>query len=135
MSLIPHHTSDPICALCEYKLTQADPKLATWFRAVKLKYLNLHISWSYRNKEEQEQVFTEGKSLEHFPNGKHNQMMDGKPCSKALDVFPIDERGRADWDNKTIYAQIAAYNAENHPEIHWGGNFAHLHDTDHFEIT
>lgn len=129
MSAIPHHTSDPVCALCELKLAQADAYLATWFRDhVKPNHRDIHVSWSYRNATEQEEAVREGKSKLHYPDSAHNLLP-----SHALDLFQIDQAGHAVWDPGPL-AALADYNRANQLSILWGGEFKTLGDYDHFQI-
>jgi hypothetical protein len=128
MSVIPHHTSDPVCALCETKLATAHASLGDWFRQVKSLYPDLHVSWGYRDAASQLEAFKEGKTKLNFPNSAHN-----KTPALALDLFQIDEQGKAKWDG-VFFAKLDAFNQEKGHAIKWGGHFKHLGDFDHFEL-
>jgi hypothetical protein len=128
-----HHTDDPVCPLCEAKLQQAHSYLQGFFREKKKKYSNLHVSWSFRNKVEQEQAYLDGKTRAHFPKSPHNKMKDGKPCAEALDLFQIDEDGVARF-SPLFYVKLSHECEEDKLPIVWGGNFKKLHDYDHFEL-
>lgn len=124
-----HHSSDAECPLCEFKLSQAHGRLAEWYRQVKAKYPNVHVSWSYRGPEDQDKAFFDGKSTLRYPDSKHNKMQDQKPCAEALDLFQIDEDGVARF-SPAFYAKVA----EEFKGMRWGGTFRSLEDKDHFEI-
>lgn len=129
MSAIPHHTSDPVCALCEAKLAQADPYLATWFRDhVKPFHHDIHVSWSFRDATDQETAFRDGKTKLHYPDSPHNLLP-----SRAIDLFQLDASGHAVWCPRP-FAALDAYNKTNCLSILWGGEFKSLGDYDHFQI-
>lgn len=128
MSLIPHHTSDPVCALCEEKLKLAHPELAKWFRDVKSRHPDVHVSWSYRDQASQQEAFEEGKSKLQFPMSAHN-----KTPTLALDIFQIDDAGKPKWD-PIFNAKLNEESLSLGYALRWGGNFKSLGDSDHFEI-
>ena len=66
-------------ALCEKMLSRSD--------------FDLTITCGYRNKEEQEKAFKEGKSNAHFGQSKHNCFP-----SKAVDICPYPIK----WDKEDI---------------------------------
>jgi hypothetical protein len=125
MSLIPHHSSDPVCALCEQKLSLAHSDLVTWFHDLKSRNPNVHVSWSFRDEASQEDSFKNGTTKLHFPDSAHN-----KQPAEALDIFQIDDAGKAVW-NPVFMAKIA----HEYPALKWGGSWKTLGDTDHFEIS
>lgn len=124
MSAIPHHTSDPVCALCEQKLEQAHLELGSWFRDLKSRNPNVHVSWSFRDQASQEQAFSDRKTKLHFPLSAHN-----KTPALALDLFQINDKGQAIWE-PVFMAKVA----QESPALKWGGNWKSLGDNDHFEI-
>lgn len=129
-----HHTHDPVCPSCTEKLQTAHPYLAEWFRKLKGRYLNAHVSWAYRGAEDQEQFFKEGKTHCHYPNSAHNKTKpDGTPCAMALDLFQLDDDGVARFA-PLWYAKVNTENEANHEPIAWGGKFKSLGDGDHFEL-
>lgn len=122
--------SDGFCIGCALKLKDAHPELDRFFREYVLpKYSRAHISWSFRGEEDQEQAYRDGKSKLHWPHSPHNQ----KP-SLAIDLFEIDENGRAKWDPK-FFAMIAQEAVIHGLPIVWGGSWKSIGDTDHFELT
>lgn len=129
-----HHTSDAICPLCESKLMQAHPDIASWYREKKKLYPNLHISFSYRTMKEQNELFAQGKTLLQWPNSKHNnQLPNGLPCALALDLFQIDEDGNGRF-SRQFYSLLNDQNRADRAPIRWGGDFKSLKDYDHFEL-
>lgn len=128
-----HHTSDPVCPLCEEKLTTAHQTLQDWYRRHKVRNPNSHISWAWRGEADQNEFLKEGKTRCHYPNSPHNKFQDGKPCSLALDLFQIDEDGNARFSPKW-YAKVNAENESDKEPIIWGGQFKTIGDADHFQL-
>ena len=128
-----HHTQDALCPNCEGKLMTAHEKLGEWFRAIKKRYPNVHISWAWRGPADQEAAFRDGKSNAHFGQSPHNNEKDGKPYRLALDLFQIDEDGVARFSG-VFCAKVNEENEANREPIQWGGKFKHLGDADHFQI-
>lgn len=127
------HTADDVCPLCEDKLLCAHPRIADWFRRLKKRHPNVHVSSSWRGQSEQNQLFKEGKTRAPFPKSKHNHMEDGRPCSLALDLFQIDEDGVARFA-PLFYAKVNAENEADRELIRWGGKFKSFVDGPHFEL-
>jgi hypothetical protein len=123
-----------VCELCSLKLTQADSYLANWFNdKVKTAYPDAHVSWSFRNRAQQNDCVSDGKSKEPWPTSKHNFTINGLPHSLALDLFQIDDSGRAVWD-EAFFRAVNEMNEKAGLPIVWGGTFKMLHDLDHFQI-
>jgi hypothetical protein len=128
-----HHTAGVECEACDEKLLQAHPFMRSWFKnKVKAKYVNCHISWSWRGKSDQNKFYADGKTKAMWPNSPHNQVVDEKPCSYALDLFQIDEDGIARF-SQLFYARINAENETARLPVRWGGKFKSIGDADHFE--
>lgn len=127
------HESGPECPNCNEKLKQAHPDIAAWYRKVKFKYVNVHISWSFRNMADQNRAYSEGKSQLRWPKSKHNHMEQALPCALALDLFLIDEDGLARFP-PLFYARLNADNQRDHEPITWGGSWDKFKDFDHFEL-
>lgn len=124
-----HHTSDPVCPLCEEKLAQVHPDLAAWYRTeVKPRHPDAHVSWGYRDKVSQEAAFEDGKTKLHFPKSAHNKLP-----ARALDLFEINAAGIATWEPR-FFSTIAARNKIDYPHMIWGGDWKTLGDGDHFEL-
>lgn len=133
MSLIPHHTSDTPCALCEQKLSQAHPDLTKWFHDLKSRHPDVHISWSYRDEASQNKAVSEGASKLPFPLSAHNHTVQGEPLSLALDIFQIDEKGRAKFD-PVFCAKVNDESTQLGYALKWGGQWKSLGDNDHFQL-
>ena len=129
-----HHTDDPVCPLCEFKLKTAHPYLGEWFRRLKIKYPNSHISWAWRGQADQEAFFTAGKTRCHFPHSKHNFMKGALPYSLALDLFQLDEDGNARF-SPLWYAKVNAENEADKEPIIAGITFKSIGDGDHFQLS
>jgi hypothetical protein len=134
MSMIPSHTHDAICPLCQLKLKQAHPYLQKWFLKIKSRHFDAHISWSYRDQADQEKAFSEGKTHAHYPNSPHNHLdQDGNPLSLALDLFQLSEQGKALWE-QAFFRMIWDECVKDGDDMIWGGNFRSLGDLDHFQF-
>ncbi len=128
------HYDGPVCAGCEKKLLQADPRIAKWFRTrVKVLKPDCHISWSFRGKEDQDDAVKEGKSEKPWPSSLHNAVQNGKPCSRALDLFRI-VNGKAEFAPGYFFAIWEASEKAGDP-IRWGGKFKSIGDYCHFELS
>lgn len=119
------HTHDVICPSCSDKLALAHPSLQSWFNLVKIKFPDIHISWSFRDELDQNNAFKDKTSNVEWPNSAHN-----KTPACALDLFQLNENGIATFD-PVYMAKIQ----NSFPDgIKWGGNFVQLKDWDHFEL-
>lgn len=129
-----HHTEDPVCPLCEAKIRDSHPAMASWFREKKKVYQNLHTSCSFRGKVDQDSAFKEGKSKLKWPHSAHNRVnpRTAKPESLALDLFQIDEVGNPRW-SPLFFAMLNRENRQDRCPIRWGGDFRTLGDSCHFE--
>lgn len=107
-------------------------KLQIWYlRDVKPMYPEAHVSWSYRNEEDQARAVEEHKSLLNYPDSAHNHTDSyGKPCARALDLFELE--GKTACFPKPFYVAIAK--GLDPKVMLWGGHFAHLGDFDHFQL-
>ena len=129
MSLLPHHSSDPVCALCTQKLALVHPDLHKWYvEQIKPIFHDSHISWGFRDAADQEIAVEDGKSKLEFPQSAHN-----KTPAMALDLFQIDEAGHAKWD-PGYFSVINQLCAKINAPIIWGGIWKGLGDNDHFQL-
>ncbi len=127
------HTKDQKCNGCQDKLLGVHLALVDWFNWLKWNHPEVHICWGWRGKEEQHKAFLDGQSKADWPNSKHNNMLDGIPCSLALDIFTIDDKNIAHF-SRDFYERVATETENEGYPIRWGGTFAHLKDLDHFEL-
>lgn len=125
--MVLHHIEGPLCPLCEEKLDKVHPYMANWYRIKKKKYPNLHVSWGFRGRSEQERAFNDGKTKLHYPDSAHNKIP-----SLAIDLFQIDEDGVARW-SQVFFMKLNAENEADQFPIKWGGNWKSLGDADHFQ--
>lgn len=135
------HTDDKVCPLCQEKLKTAHPLLERWFNTtIKPEFVNAHISWAYRGKDDQNKAYKEGVSQVKWPNSKHNKTTsEGALCSEAIDLFE-QVNGRSKFDS-LFYAHVNGHidkcGWENF--IKWGltrnikGHVLH-YDKCHFEV-
>lgn len=112
-----------------------------------IKVYDFIIGTGFRNKEEQDKAFAEGKSKLKWPNGKHNKFP-----SEAFDLYPYPFDGSNNPDNLMRFYFLAGvilsiaemlYNkGEIKHKVRWGGDFNHnmvftddkWDDLPHFEI-
>lgn len=127
------HESGPECPNCKEKLKQAHPDIAAWFRRVKARYVNVHISDSFRNMAAQNKAYETGHSRLRWPKSKHNHMEQALPCALALDLFLIDEDGLARFP-PLFYARLNADNERDREPIEWGGTWKTFKDMPHFQL-
>lgn len=121
------HTNGSTCQGCEERLFQCSIYLRGWFKWEKEKHPELHISWSNRDEESQEEAFKAGKTKLHFPDSKHNSLP-----SLALDVFQLIN-GQAVFD-KSFYKQLKDESEGGNWDLRYGQDMPHLGDCDHFEM-
>lgn len=131
------HTTELFCPLCEQKLSECHSVLKDLYRDIKLQFKDCHISWGYRNQQDQELFFTEHKTLAHYPHSKHNVTKDSKPYSRALDLFQLDPDGRAQFSPR-YYVAIADFVDQKKFPLFWAGSWTqtkdHFVETDHFQL-
>jgi hypothetical protein len=127
------HTEGKVCPSCDEKLKTAHPDIAAWFRDVKRRHQNVHVSWAWRGADAQNKAYFEGKSNCPFPKSPHNHTEGGKPCSLALDLFLITEEGEAVFP-AAFYKRLNAENEAAKIRMIWGGHFKSLGDAGHFQI-
>jgi len=102
------------------KLSTVRPELQIIFnKALKISPVDFGISCGYRDKDEQELAFREGRSKLRWPESKHNRYP-----SDAVDFFPV-VNGKAIWDNPSYFYLIAGLvlgiaNQMGY-KIRWGG--------------
>ncbi len=123
------------CPLCNEKLRSADPTIVNIYKLlIKPNFPDCHISWTYRNKEDQEEAFKNKRSKLHYPDSLHNKTDSyGKPCARAIDLFQLTKEKKAAFPVK-YYFQIAELLKKQQMPIRWGGTFKSISDFDHFEL-
>jgi hypothetical protein len=133
-----HHTRDSICPACEEKKSLAHPLLRKYWDAVKDEFPEAHISWTYRNSDEQLQCYKEGKTELLYPKSAHNTTVDGVPHARAMDLFRINPDGQAEW-KKSFFAAVASFLEKGDASVEWAGTWKsakgkRLGDFDHFQL-
>ncbi len=128
-----HHTEDSVCPLCEDKLKGCHPDLMEIFYSIKDEFPDCHIAWGYRGKEDQNALFKEGKTNAKWPRSAHNRLELGKPCSKAMDLFRLNDEGLAEF-KKAYYLAIAQYLNKIGTKINWSGEWTKFKESNHFEL-
>lgn len=145
-----HHIAGPICPGCEGRLALAYPGLVSWFHRRKSTRPDLHVSWSFRTKVEQNQCWTDGKSRLKWPDSSHNDwvalnpslptypalypspLANIQPQAHALDLFQITN-GKGVW-SPSYFRAISQESKAEGAEVIWGADFkAHHEDMDHFQ--
>lgn len=128
------HSVGLSCEPCESKLVTAHVALQSWFKSIKEAFPDCHISWAYRDKEDQEIAYKTGHSNRQWPNSPHNNEKDGLSCSLALDLFQLVDH-RASFD-PIYYTKIWEYSQSklHSPIVIWGGNFKTFKDYCHFQV-
>lgn len=128
-----HDINDPQCVGCKNKLLDVHIIMNAWFWWVKENHPEAHVCWGYRGEDDQHADFMAGRSKLDWPNSKHNNMIDDKPCSLALDIFTLDQNGSAKFD-LSFYQKIEQETKDAGYKIIWGGSWKSLKDNDHFEL-
>lgn len=126
------HTNDGKCERCEMMLEKADEQIFFWFYRIKEYFPTVHASCIFRSKEEQDLQVKEKKSLLKWPHSKHNTFKDGKPCSQAMDLFSLNDDGKAEF-RMGFYVQIANFLDDQSAPIEWGGHWKFV-DGPHFQV-
>ena len=132
-----HHTNDTDCPKCLEKLEMVHPYMQNWFLWVKSHWSEAHVAVGWRNEQDQNSAYMNGRSKLPWPQSLHNHMdMDNPgnltPCSKALDIFQIiDHRAIFDGD---WCQEVNDLTKQNGYKIRWGGSFQSIPDLDHFEL-
>lgn len=121
------HTNGSICQGCDERLFECAIYLRGWFKYIKEKHPETHISWGHRDEESQEEAFKAGATRLHFPDSKHNFLP-----SRAVDVFQL-VNGKAVFD-KSFYKQLKQESEDGKWELRFGQDMPHLGDFDHFEM-
>ena len=117
-------------------LATAHPDLQRLFNEV-IKTYDCTILCGYRNEEDQNKAYHEGRSKIKYPNGKHN-----KQPSEAVDVAPwFAEKPNIRWEDKEKFYHFAGYVQavadQLNIKIRWGGNWDsddELHDQTFFDL-
>jgi hypothetical protein len=95
-----------------------------------IKHYDFSCVWGFRDMEQQNRAFNEGKSTVRWPNSNHNSTP-----SRAFDVIPYpDGFGAEDSEFYKLATYILASAAQLGVPIRWGGHWTNLKDLAHFEL-
>lgn len=128
-----HHSNSTVdCPSCLLKLEQAHPMLSVYYKLIREKHLDFHLSQTFRDKQAQEDAFKSGLSRKHWPFSKHNVMVNGKPQARAFDFFKQQ-------DGKTLYPynwvlEIITFCKSHNFNCRYGMDFQDLEDSIHIEL-
>lgn len=102
--------------------------------------LGVRISCTYRSNEEQDAEYAKGRTAPgnkvtnaKAGESKHNFTIDGKPSSKAFDIYITNKDGTLNWDSTSLPWQMAGEIGEQ-LKLSWGGRWKKIKDYPHFEI-
>jgi hypothetical protein len=127
------HSGSLPCSGCERKLEECDPRIVECFRVIQKGFPNAHISWGFRDQKTQDEFFKDGRSRQRWPESPHNETKDGKPFSRAIDLFEYVPHAPARFLD-SWYTRIYEFCMEQQLKMKWGGRFVHLHDANHFYV-
>ena len=133
MKYAKHEKAGDFCQGCKDRLTEGDPLLDEWFWHMKRFYPDMHTSWVWRSKSDQDNFFAAGNSLQRWPDSPHNAMKQGAPCARAIDVFQQDSKGRAIFSSQFCFMLNEASKREGF-QFFWGGSWRSIHDYNHWQI-
>lgn len=102
------------------------------WKEIKASFPDCHVSCCWRSEVDQARCFKEGTSRLRFPLSAHNAMSDGKPYSRAIDLFRMVD-GKAVFDRQ-YYKKIAEYLKSIAKPIEWGGAWTRFADAPHFQL-
>lgn len=110
------------------RLATAHPLLQDLFNEV-IKHRDCSILYGHRNRAEQEEAFTNGRSKAHYGQSFHNYSP-----SLAVDAMPWP----INWEDMKGIHEFAGFvlgvAAAKGIQIRWGGHFKNFFDGPHFEL-
>lgn len=112
------------------RLGNADKDLVLLAEAV-LQRIDVVVTCSHRNKQDQDLAYKTGNSKLKFPQSKHNTLP-----SKAID-FAIKKDGNITWDKKEydkLGSIIKEITEDLNLSVKWGGDFSGFYDGPHVEL-
>lgn len=92
--------------------------------------VDFSIICGHRDKQTQDSLFKQGKSMVKWPNSKHNSLP-----SKAIDIIPYP----VNWNDFVAFENLAKIIKDTAKYydigIEWGGDWKHFKDYPHFQLT
>lgn len=98
-----------------------------------MEFPEAHLSWVWRDQVEQNLYFEQGKTKLKWPNSEHNRIKDGKPSSRAFDLFRLSSDGKAEFPTR-FYFQVSEFLKRKEAPIIWGGSWKTFGDGDHYQL-
>lgn len=87
---------------------------------------NVHVSWTHRGEQEQNDAFARGASRIKWPDSRHN-----KTPAEAMDLFQLRDDGVASWEISFFKACADILRPMG---IKCGFDWKKFRDAPHFEI-
>lgn len=106
--------------------------LGIYFKSIRLRFMDFHLSETFRDRAAQEDAFRSGKSKKKWPNSKHNVIVNGKPESRAFDFFQ-QEDGKTKYPPKWVL-DVVTYCKDHKFNCRYGIDFQDLDDSIHIEL-
>lgn len=112
------------------RLRSCDDRLVHICEAVLARQeMDFSVSCGYRNKEDQNKAFEQGRSKAKWKQSAHNHYP-----SKAVDIAPYP----IDWNDKYRFKKLADLMKEEAEKrsisITWGGDWQYFYDGVHFQL-
>lgn len=128
-----HHTNDAdLCPMCEEKLRSACPVMVAWFRWLRTNRKDAHVSWAFRDEEDQDRMYNQHLTMRKWPDSRHNVVDEqGNPSSEALDLFRL-VNGMAEF-HVDWYTEISNDSKAAGLAVEWAGDWQHFKEFDHFQ--
>lgn len=129
----PIHRPGASCQGCDARMREGHPVLKQLWESVKKQFPSAHMSWVWRNKAQQLHFMRQDHSKLLWPNSQHNKLCNGEPCSRAFDLFSLNDRGAAMWDPGYM-RDVWKWVQHTKLPVRWGGAWTKLGDYNHFEL-
>jgi hypothetical protein len=135
---MPRHELGLVCPSCDEKILSGHPLLQSCWKTIKTGFPEAHLSWVWRDKENQNKFFAEGRTQLKWPHSTHNYMFENKPCSLAIDIFKLVEVTKALFPPR-FYYDINKFIEDNYLPLEWSGRWNEgkkdgFKEMDHFQL-
>lgn len=133
MSIHKNRTSEnPVCYSCEAFISGLSYVMQDFVLWVFKNYPTCHIAQGWRSEDQQHADFLDGKSQLDWPRSPHNNQELGRPFSEAVDLFFLDEHGKALFPVDKYQELNNQVQLSGH-KVDWGGDFPTFKDSDHWQ--